>query len=1463
MADILFDIEVTGIKELKDAAANFERLGKVSSKLAAQYKPLGAQTTRVIKEQKRLEASHRTLAKAVEAGRITRAQANRAYEEERRVSKERILTDQKLIAQQKRKAKAEAEARKETERLTRAYAPARAALESYRLKQKEIRKALKANVLAKNEARQALNLLEKEFREFTGGVATGGNQFAKFNTEVFRAEQKVKRFASVGLQQAGYQFGDFAVQVQSGTNVAVAFGQQASQLLGIFGATGAIAGAGVAIATAFVAPLIEGQDEAAGLKDSLENVTNALEQNQQKTSDLLGMTFTGPLEEARLRAVEVLQVFQRLNEIDVQQQVAKAFVGTKTAFGTVKEAGIFPELQAISDAATRKAEGGFLGAGQADTLKEQKAALEIAKEVEATILMLAQASKGPVEDLAGRLQESFLALEQSGFASDKLLKTFMELIQNAKALEKTTETLKEAEEAKNNRSEEEKEFLEKAIENRNKEIKEAEKLTEVEKLRNRIEKERLDTFRKAEAIINRVRQQRRKALEAEEAREQARIELENAKKIEKLEAARAKTIKERFNSIMKEIEANDQAVAREQERQQKVNTSASERLVLLKQQNRVLALQIKYGKDSEAALETQKKFTLLNLKNSLEKQGVDNDIVRALLAQQEALIDNKNILKDSVKVAKELKQALTPVEAQYLLEKGILPPQAAKDFEVVNEVEKEFLSNKRAAARKAAEEAAKAYAKTLEEQRRIAEALQKELEGPLVNAIGDVSNAFGDFISRGVQDFKGFVKDILASFQNMLSQMIAMAVRNRILISVGMAGPGTVAGTTAAFAGPMGAFLGTTGAVGTAGTGFLGGATAALTGGFGNFFNIGANAAAAGGGIGATIGAALPPLLAVVAVIGLLRKKTKVLDEGLRVTVDGFDALIETFQTTQTSRLFGLLKGKPKTAFEAASADVADPLSKAVGDIQNQVMKAAESLGLASEAFEDFTYQFQLSLQGLTEEQKIAALNEELMKLGDEFTSLTGVFSTMNELLAVAQQRYDLETRLLSLQGDASALLTRQHELELAATHELNKGLLQQIHAIEQAQLAASEAAQVASQAMSNVSSAMANVERIIQNKKNSITDTFNSLMESIEARIDAANDVVTLSQSILGMLRNVSDTRMAMTRQEAISYLTQFRGGGRISDERELGKALDAVAEPTEDLFGNFVDYQRDFLDTSLLIRDLEKNAAINLTTDEKILKSALEEAENARERYEEEVELLEEQLQNARDQIDVLNGIDKSVQTVEQAIAKLEIAVLAAVDANAAADAARKLANAAGGGGPAGANVQQANQAGQGVINQLGLAGNYARASDGAVFQKVNIQGANQLLDVAGSLGIQTSGLSGAEIQQAISNTGNLAVSMDNITRDMQFAKGGYFGGGVRLVGERGPELEMTGASRIMSNRDTRKMLQNPELLLAVKEMRQEISDLRSEQRQLGINNNKYTKRAYDLYRQWDTEGLPTERT
>lgn len=50
-----------------------------------------------------------------------------------------------------------------------------------------------------------------------------------------QASQKTMHRNGVVMQQVGYQVGDFLVQVQSGTNAFVAFGQQATQLVGVMG----------------------------------------------------------------------------------------------------------------------------------------------------------------------------------------------------------------------------------------------------------------------------------------------------------------------------------------------------------------------------------------------------------------------------------------------------------------------------------------------------------------------------------------------------------------------------------------------------------------------------------------------------------------------------------------------------------------------------------------------------------------------------------------------------------------------------------------------------------------------------------------------------------------------------------------------------------------------------------------------------------------------------------------------------------------------------------------------------------------------------------------------------------------------------------------------------------------------------------------------------------------------------
>jgi hypothetical protein len=55
------------------------------------------------------------------------------------------------------------------------------------------------------------------------------------------------------IQNAAFQIGDFATQVANGTRVSTALGQQLPQLLGSFGALGAVIGAGVAISVPLLA----------------------------------------------------------------------------------------------------------------------------------------------------------------------------------------------------------------------------------------------------------------------------------------------------------------------------------------------------------------------------------------------------------------------------------------------------------------------------------------------------------------------------------------------------------------------------------------------------------------------------------------------------------------------------------------------------------------------------------------------------------------------------------------------------------------------------------------------------------------------------------------------------------------------------------------------------------------------------------------------------------------------------------------------------------------------------------------------------------------------------------------------------------------------------------------------------------------------------------------------------------
>lgn len=101
------------------------------------------------------------------------------------------------------------------------------------------------------------------------------------------AEKAAPKMSGFGTkaQQAGYQVQDFVVQVQSGTSVFVAFGQQASQLAGTLGPGGAVLGAVIALGAAVGGVLYKSMGNAKLSTEELEASSKQLDAVLQKNAD--------------------------------------------------------------------------------------------------------------------------------------------------------------------------------------------------------------------------------------------------------------------------------------------------------------------------------------------------------------------------------------------------------------------------------------------------------------------------------------------------------------------------------------------------------------------------------------------------------------------------------------------------------------------------------------------------------------------------------------------------------------------------------------------------------------------------------------------------------------------------------------------------------------------------------------------------------------------------------------------------------------------------------------------------------------------------------------------------------------------------------------------------------------------------------------------------------------------------
>ena len=323
----------------------------------------------------------------------------------------------------------------------------------------------------------------------------------------------------------------------------------------------------------------------------------------------------------------------------------------------------------------------------------------------------------------------------------------------------------------------------------------------------------------------------------------------------------------------------------------------------------------------------------------------------------------------------------------------------------------------------------------------------------------------------------------------------------------------------------------------------------------------------------------------------------------------------------------------------------------------------------------------------------------------------------------------------------------------------------------------------------SNVSNAMSAVERAVSAEQKSLTDAYNaraaSLNDMLQTAQSSVSDLTSVSSSLesaLKSLNGTSDDAVKMLRAQAQATLQNalatVRAGGSLAGMTGLDDALDVVSSNTTDLYSSLEDFNRDQGRTANVVAELNAVTGVQLTTQEQLLKTVQDQIDEAKDQFDAQMEGLDAQLSLAQAQVDALNGVDNSVLSVKDAIAGLGAAISAAM-------AASKPSAAVGGGSYTGSGGAPSASDLNSVYNSV-------------LGRDVDPTGAAYWAGQLGSGAVTAAGLAAAIKADAAKN-GEIPA----------FAMGGFHDGGMRLVGENGPELEVTGPSRIYNANQTAAML------------------------------------------------------
>jgi hypothetical protein len=379
--------------------------------------------------------------------------------------------------------------------------------------------------------------------------------------------------------------------------------------------------------------------------------------------------------------------------------------------------------------------------------------------------------------------------------------------------------------------------------------------------------------------------------------------------------------------------------------------------------------------------------------------------------------------------------------------------------------------------------------------------------------------------------------------------------------------------------------------------------------------------------------------------------------------------------------------------------------------------------------------------------------------------------------------------------------------------------------------------------------------------------------IEALDAEKGRAEENLNRIRSIADALRGAMDSVVVESeqltrarRQAAQAQLSVWARGGALPGGDALSDALKAVSGDSRQLFGTFEEYARSQGRTVGDIQSLAARAEAQVSNEERMV-SALEwQRENLPAQYDAARLAAQEQHDSAlaaeQEQHDAQIAEFEALKTsaVEQFNALLGIesgtlGVQAAVDN---VGAALELYSSA---ISAGFAVQAETTATLQADIQAGIAERQSLSAQLSALEAAQIATSAAVADTAMQLQAGQAGLIGATgvIAKNEGDGSFSALAGGGQFKAPGFASGGDFAGGLRIVGEDGPELEVTGPARIFSASDTRNILSgdgdNSALIAEIRILRQSL-----ESGQFAVAKN--TGRAAKMLERWDGDGMPETR-